>query len=60
MKEKVKPIKLEESLVDEMKQVAGQLGFKKVSEFLRVWWHNPIEMSKMVERAKQELSNGDE
>ena len=57
--EKVKPIKLEESLVDEMRQVASKLGFKKVSEFLRVWWHNPTEIGKMVERAKEELSNRD-
>jgi len=53
---KFKNVKIEGETLEEMELIARHLGFSKLSEFIRVWWRNPFEVSRLIEKAKKELA----
>lgn len=57
MATKTKHVKLESKLVTEMQVIAEELGFTTLTEFLRVWWKNPVEVGKLIEKAKKRVGD---
>ena len=50
-----KHVKIDDEVAKEMEIVASELGFLKLSEFFRVWWKNPIEIGRLIEKKQKEL-----
>lgn len=51
----IRPIYVEAELHDEIKKVAEKMGFKKLTDFLRVWWTNPVWFGEKIENTKKEI-----
>jgi len=51
----IRPIYVETELHDEIKKVAEKMGFKKLTDFLRVWWTNPVWFGEKIENTKKEI-----
>ena len=50
-----KHVKIDDDTATEMEIVARELGFLKLSEFFRVWWKNPTEIGRLIEKKRKEL-----
>ena len=51
----IRPIYVEVELHEEMTEVAKKMGFKKLTDFLRVWWKNPAWFGEKIENTKKEI-----
>jgi len=52
---KYRYIRADDEIITEMEVILNKLGFTKTSEFFRVWWKNPVEIGRLIEKAREEM-----
>lgn len=52
---KYRYLRADDETVAEMELILSKLGFSKTSEFFRVWWKNPVEIGRLIEKIRKEM-----